>query len=98
TVKSMYRRRHMVATAEPELTLSRLRLGREVLKQPGLARELRERSDLTQPDFAHIVGATVSAISKYESGTRRPSGRIGRRYLTAIAELAATTDWGRGGS
>lgn len=72
----------------PELDLARLTLGRRIAATPGLARELRAHADLSQPDMAAVVGVDASTISRWEAGSRRPSGASGRRYLMLLAELA----------
>ncbi len=60
-----------------------------VIVAEGLAEIIRLTARLSQEDLAEIVGCTGAAISRYEGGSRRPSGPVGRRYLQALAHLAA---------
>lgn len=62
--------------------------GRAIVSE-GLALTVRLSAGISQADLAAIVGCSGAAISYYESGKRRPSGATGRRYLAALAHLAA---------
>jgi putative transcriptional regulator len=46
---------------------------------------LRRRLNMTQEEFAHAVGVTVSTVNRWENGHIEPS-RLARK---AMAELAA---------
>jgi DNA-binding XRE family transcriptional regulator len=42
-------------------------------------REFRDKSGLTQEEFAHLVGVTTSAMHKWEQGTNLPDfGKVGQ--------------------
>lgn len=57
--------------------------------QSGRAREIRERSGLTQADIAACIGVTRAAVSLWEAGTRMPSGAAATRYARFLAVLEA---------
>jgi putative transcriptional regulator len=39
---------------------------------------VRLKAGLTQPEFAHLLGASVGTVRKWESGERSPSGAAAR--------------------
>lgn len=41
---------------------------------PDEIKRLRERSNLSQPVFAHYLNTSESTVQKWESGAKRPSG------------------------
>ncbi len=49
-------------------------------------RTLREQNGETQQDVADLIGVTRNAISSYESGKRRPSGKSAFSIYEKIAE------------
>ncbi len=55
---------------------------------PDLRRLLRERADLRQADLARALGVSPAAISRWESGLRRPRGETGEAYLEILDRLA----------
>jgi len=60
---------------------------------PKLVRELRERLQLTQEQFAQKVGVTYSTVNHWENGKRMPQPFLIRRLL----ELKEEIDKGGGG-
>jgi len=50
----------------------------------GEARRIREASGLSQPEVAGVVGVVPSAISRWERGERRPSGRPALAYARLL--------------
>lgn len=55
---------------------------------PDLRRLLRERADLHQADIARALGVSPAAVSRWESGDRRPCGKAGEAYLEILDRLA----------
>jgi DNA-binding transcriptional regulator YiaG len=53
----------------------------------GHALETRERSRLSQAEFAAAIGTTVPTVSRWERGLRVPCGQIALRYHTLIQSL-----------
>ncbi|MGQ9591416.1 MAG: helix-turn-helix transcriptional regulator [Planctomycetota bacterium] len=56
---------------------------------PALIRELRQRLDLTQEQFAHRVGVTYSTVNHWENGKRVPLPVLVKRLVEMKAELDA---------
>ena len=54
---------------------------------PALIKELRERLDLTQEQFAQKVGVTYSTVNHWENGKRVPQPFLVRRLLELREEL-----------
>jgi putative transcriptional regulator len=54
---------------------------------PTLIRELRQRLDLTQEQFAQKVGVTYSTVNHWENGKRAPQPFLVRRLLELKEEL-----------
>ena len=52
---------------------------------------LRDRLGMTQDEFAHRIGTSVSVISRWECGKRTPTGL----YARALDALAAEGKSGR---
>jgi len=50
-------------------------------------KELRKRLKLSQEEFAHQLGISVSAIQKWEQGHRRPS-KLANRQLEGLIRKA----------
>ena len=52
---------------------------------PWVMRILREETDVTQEEFAHIAGLAVGSVSRWERGLGKPSNLcksvIGKYYL-----------------
>jgi putative transcriptional regulator len=44
---------------------------------------LRQRMELTQEDFAHLIGVTFSTVNRWENGRSRPN-RIASRLLIGL--------------
>ena len=55
-------------------------------------RRLRTESELTQADLASLIGVKPGTISRWESGARRPRGRLLSRYLSVITVLKELSD------
>lgn len=54
---------------------------------PALIRELRQRLDLTQEQFAQKVGVTYSTVNHWENGKRVPLPFLVKRLLEMKQEL-----------
>ena len=54
---------------------------------PALIRELRQRLDLTQEQFAQRVGVTYSTVNHWENGKRVPLPFLVKRLLEMKQEL-----------
>ena len=54
---------------------------------PALVRELRQRLDLTQEQFARHVGVTYSTVNSWENGRRAPQPFLVARLLELKAGL-----------
>ncbi len=46
--------------------------------------ELRHRLNMTQEEFAHAIGVTVSTVNRWENGHIEPS-RLARRAMDGLA-------------
>ncbi|MBI3782665.1 MAG: helix-turn-helix transcriptional regulator [Deltaproteobacteria bacterium] len=51
---------------------------------------LRRRLNMTQEEFAHAIGVTVSTVNRWENGHIEPS-RLARRAMESLAEQVAPT-------
>lgn len=60
---------------------------RRSLPPPQHRRRLREAAGLTQCELSRAVEVTPSAISRWESGRRDPTGPRLARYVHALARL-----------
>jgi len=65
---------------------------------PALIRELRQRLDLTQEQFAQRVGVTYSTVNHWENGKRTPQPFLVQRLLELKRELDAGKPKGRRGA
>jgi DNA-binding transcriptional regulator YiaG len=54
---------------------------------PALIKELRERLDLTQEQFAQKVGVTYSTVNHWENGKRVPLPFLVKRLVEIKQEL-----------
>jgi putative transcriptional regulator len=50
---------------------------------PERIRNLRQRLQLTQEDFAHLIGVTFSTVNRWENGKSTPN-RIANRLLAGL--------------
>ena len=58
-------------------------------KQHGsLISALRQRLSMTQEEFAHAIGVTVSTVNRWENGHIEPS-RLARKAMQGLAAQAA---------
>lgn len=55
---------------------------------PAVRQRIREDAQLSRQELADGVGVSAVAIWRYETGQRRPSGDVGRRYCRLLYELA----------
>lgn len=55
---------------------------------PPFVKRLRERTGLTQEQFAQAVGVTFSTVNQWENGHRRPQPFLLKRLVQMEKELA----------
>jgi DNA-binding transcriptional regulator YiaG len=55
-----------------------------------LIRELRLRLKMTQEEFAHSLGITVSTVNRWENGHSEPS-KLARASIVGLAEKRGVT-------
>jgi putative transcriptional regulator len=54
---------------------------------------LRHRLKMTQEEFAHAIGVTVSTVNRWENGHIEPS-RLARKAMEGLmSQLPATSDY-----
>ena len=58
--------------------------------EPERIRMLRQRLQLTQEDFAHLIGVTFSTVNRWENGKSAPN-RIAYRLLAGLEKKAKVT-------
>jgi DNA-binding transcriptional regulator YiaG len=63
---------------------------------PALVKELRDRLDLTQWQFAQKVGVTYSTVNHWENGKRIPQPFLVRRLLELKEEIEAQANKSKG--
>jgi DNA-binding transcriptional regulator YiaG len=61
------------------------------LLSSGEARRTRTASGLSLSEVAGVVGVSTAAISRWETGDRRPTGRAALAYGRLLARLEETT-------
>lgn len=57
-------------------------------QQGALISTLRQRLSMTQEEFAHAIGVTVSTVNRWENGHIEPS-RLARKAMQGLAAQAA---------
>lgn len=57
----------------------------EGMKTGQLIRELRVKLQMTQEEFAHSLGITVSTVNRWENGHSEPS-KLARASIVGLAE------------
>lgn len=55
-----------------------------------LIRNLRLKLDMTQEEFAHSLGITVSTVNRWENGHSEPS-KLARASIVGLAEKRGVT-------
>ena len=55
---------------------------------------LRRRLNMTQEEFAHAIGVTVSTVNRWENGHIEPS-RLARKAIDGLAAQARATSLAR---
>jgi len=73
----------MTAQRVPVDDLARVR----DLTLSGRAREIRETARVSKGELARWVGCSQPAITRWESGERKPTGRLAVAYLKALERL-----------
>lgn len=58
-----------------------------LLPPPEMRRALRRAAGLSQLDVAELIGVSRAAVSRWESGARRPQRSNRIRYHSVLAEL-----------
>lgn len=56
----------------------------------GVARSIREQAGLSLTEMASNVGVSPSCISRWERGTRRPTGKAAERWALALRSVAGS--------
>ena len=62
--------------------------GERNLNQGSFIAALRQRLSMTQEEFAHAIGVTVSTVNRWENGHIEPS-RLARKAMQGLAAQAA---------
>lgn len=65
----------------------------------GVAAMIRHRARLSQAELGSVIGVTAPAVSRWETGERRPVGAAALRYARLLDTLARQTgveEWGDG--
>jgi DNA-binding transcriptional regulator YiaG len=57
----------------------------------GAARRIRESSRLSKAEVGRATGVSGAAVSRWEDGSRAPTGPEALRYLKLLEKLAAMT-------
>lgn len=57
----------------------------------GAARRIRESSHLSKAEVGRAAGVSGAAVSRWEDGSRAPTGPEALRYLKLLEKLAAMT-------
>jgi DNA-binding transcriptional regulator YiaG len=72
------------------LSLEEILLLSEVrhLTASGQARRIRESAGVSQAEIGAVIGVTVPAVSKWETGDRCPTGAGALRYARLLRALA----------
>ena len=71
---------------------------RRLLPAPQMLRAIRRSAGVSQAAVAEVCGVDRASVSRWESGTRRPSGPRLVAYMGLLEQLAAEigwSDWGR---
>lgn len=55
----------------------------------GAGKQIRIRAGLSQPEVAQVIGASVTTVSCWELGTRRPTGTPALKWVDLLDQLAA---------
>ncbi len=58
------------------------------VNQGAIISALRQRLTMTQEEFAHAIGVTVSTVNRWENGHIEPS-RLARKAMQGLAAQAA---------
>jgi DNA-binding transcriptional regulator YiaG len=58
----------------------------------GEAVELREAADLSQGEVARAARVSAASLSRWEAGSRKPSGEAAIRYARTLRRLRARQD------
>ena len=59
-----------------------------ITEQGAVISALRQRLSMTQEEFAHAIGVTVSTVNRWENGHIEPS-RLARKAMQGLAAQAA---------
>jgi DNA-binding transcriptional regulator YiaG len=62
--------------------------GGKYTNEAAMVSSLRRRLSMTQEEFAHAIGVTVSTVNRWENGHIEPS-RLARRAMQGLASQAA---------
>lgn len=62
--------------------------GDRSMNQGTVIAALRQRLSMTQEEFAHAIGVTVSTVNRWENGHIEPS-RLARKAMQGLAAQAA---------
>lgn len=73
----------MTISADDAVTLARLRAD----LASGRAREVRERSRLSQAEVAEAIGVPRVTVAQWETGRGSPHGERAARYADLLARL-----------
>lgn len=68
------------------------RLRRRRLPSPQVAKAIRTSAGATQAEIAEAVGVDRSAVTQWESGTRRPDREHAEKYAEVLRALNTLTE------
>jgi len=74
-----------VLTTDEVIDLAKVRS----LTRSGIARSIRLAAGLSLSEMAGAVGASISAVHRWETGSCAPRGAVGVRYGRLLEELIA---------
>jgi DNA-binding transcriptional regulator YiaG len=89
------RHAHTISSMSTPATDLDLLLEARDASRSGRGADIRERAGLTRSELARVVGVTPSAISRWESGRRRPTGTTALRYGRVLRLLLGKIEAGR---
>ena len=66
---------------------------RRLLPAPQMLRAIRRSAGVSQAAVAEVCGVNRASVSRWESGTRHPTGPRLMAYMGLLEQLAAEIGW-----